>query len=213
VDKDKHRRQDERRRARVKARVSPRTGGDAVSGFTRDLSRGGMFIQTRKPFAPGTPIKVELFYPDNQVELQGVVVRALRIPGHLQGNQASGMGIRFPDSAELAKVAGLQRKARIAVGSDVVVFFGSERHHLELHDLSTSGAALLSATDVPVTGFLRIHFKLSSTGEVIELEGVPVSKRAHDGKTLIGVDFIDPTPESVARIETLIAERKGSQDE
>jgi len=210
---DKHRRQDERKRARVKARVSAKGSGESVSGFTRDLSRGGVFVQTRKPFAPGTPIKVELLYPDDQIELEGVVVRALRLPGHLQGSQASGMGIRFPDSTELARVAGLQRKARIALGSDVVVFFGSERLHFELHDLSTSGAALLSPTDLPVTGFLRIHFKLPSTGEVLELEGVPVSRRPHDGKTLIGVDFIDPTPESVARIEALIAERRGGEEE
>ena len=210
---DKHRRQDERRRARVKARVSAKGSGESVSGFTRDLSRGGVFVQTRKPFAQGTAIKVQLLYPEETVELEGVVVRALRLPGHLQGNQASGMGIRFPDSTELARVAGLQRKARIALGSDVVVFFGSERLHLELHDLSISGAALLSPTDLPVTGFLRIHFKLSSTGEVLELEGVPVSTRPHDGQTLIGVDFIDPSPESVARIEALIAERRGGEEE
>jgi hypothetical protein len=210
---ERHPRKEKRRRTRVKARISPRSGGEAVSGFTRDISSDGMFIQTRKPFAPGTPIRVELFYRDRQVNLHGVVIRALRVPSHLQAAQASGMAVRFPPSAELASVAGLPRKARITLGKDVAVFFGSERHTLELHDLSTSGAALLSAADLPDMGFVRIHFKLSSTGEIIELEGMPVSRRAFEDKTLIGVNFVNPTPEVVARIEGLIAERAGGEAE
>ncbi len=209
----KHERTAERTRTRVKVLVTKTGTEKPVTGFTRDVSTNGVFVHTRSPFPKGTPVKVELLYPDGQLDHEGVVVRSQRAPVQLQGSLQSGMGISLNESSDPAEAAGDSRDTRVPIGSDVVVFSGSERHRLKLHDLSASGAALLAERDLPEMAFVRMHFKLSSTSEVIELEGVQIDRRQLDQNVLIAINFLDPPAEFVARIEALIGERGGNEEE
>ena len=208
-----HERQAVRSRTRVRAQVTSLGSDKSLSGFTRNISRNGLYIQTRTPLAPGTPIQIELEYPGGRVNLEGVVVRAERVPMHLQGTLQSGMGIKVQPSPAMARAAGTSRPTRIPLGSDVVVFFGSERMRLKLYDLSASGAALLAEEALPEMTFVRLHLKLPSVDGVIELEGVPVGQRPIGLGWLIAINFLDPPAEFVTRIGSLIEERGGPEEE
>jgi len=210
----KQERQSERTRTRVKAVVHQAGADKSVTGFTTDISREGLFIQTRNPLPPGTPIKIELTYSDGRIDLEGVVVRAERVPVQLQGAMKAGMGIRIHPSPDMSRATGTSRPARVPLGSDVVVFFGSERLLLKLHDLSASGAALLAEEKPPDMTFVRLHLKLPSVSGVIELEGIPVGTPRQLGEhSLIAINFLDPPAEFVSRIEALLEERADGEEE
>lgn len=209
----RHRRKTERTHTRVKALVTATDSGKSFTGFTRDISRQGLFIEARIPLPPGTPLRIELDYPDGPIELEGTVVRAEKVPVQLQAALKSGMGVQLKQTDAVARAAGKKRNPRLPIGSDVVVFFGSERHRLKLHDLSATGAAFLSPRELPEMGFARLHFKLPPAAEVVEVEGVAVDTRPIDDETLIAINFIDPPPSFVQRVEALIHERDGGEEE
>lgn len=209
----KQERRSERIRTRVKARVTTAGDDKPLTGFTRDVSKESLFIQTRVPLPRGTPIEIELHYPDERVDLRGLVVRAERVPVQLQGSIKGGMAVKVRPTAAMARVAGSPRNPRIPLDSNVVVFSGSDRHRLKLHDLSATGAALLAEEDLPDLAFVRMHFKLSSGTEVIEVEGMPVGTRPYGNQSLIAINFIDPPAEFATRIESLIDARGDSEEE
>jgi hypothetical protein len=101
--------------------------------------------------------------------------------------------------------------ARVAPETEATVFFGSERHHLALQDLSASGAALTSRRQLPKIGFLRLHLRLTRASAPLEIEAVPVRQEEMDGGTLLAVRFLDPPPHVVGRIEAFIARRAPRQ--
>lgn len=181
----------------------------SITGFTRDISRDGFFVQTHQPLRPGTEVEVELIYRTHTTELDGVVVHAARVPPHLQGLETSGMGIqvRRPESPGSADGGPVRDRLRVAADTGATVFFGSERHHLVLHDLSSSGAALESAELLPEISFLRLHLRLTSVSPPVELEAVPVRQEPFGEGTLLAVRFLDPPSDVVARIEAFIARR------
>jgi Tfp pilus assembly protein PilZ len=87
---------------RTKRRLMVRYGLNEVSktGFTRNLSDSGMFIQTTQIFKPGTTIQIEVVFPSGKFAIWGRVVRARRVPAQLTSIMASGMGIKFIDSGD-----------------------------------------------------------------------------------------------------------------
>ncbi len=98
-------RRDELRRARRVA-VRFREMGDEKlrSGFTTDISHGGMFVGTNHVLPPGTRLRVEVVDPANGFVVEGVVARALRRnPTMGQRGQPSGMGVRFLQIEELVE--------------------------------------------------------------------------------------------------------------
>ncbi len=76
----------------------------SVDGFITDwavnISRGGMFINSRKPLPVGTVVKLIVSLPDAAFpfDLQGKVIR-VHEPGNADA-QAPGMGIEFVDVDE-----------------------------------------------------------------------------------------------------------------
>lgn len=209
----KQRRKSKRTRTRVKALVTKAGTDKPVTGFTRDISPEGLYIHTRAPFPPGTSIAIELHYPDERIDLEGVVVRAERVPVQMQGILKPGMGVKVRTSPGMARATGNSRNTRVPLGSDVVVFFGSERLLLKLHDLSATGAALLAEEELPEMAFVRLHLKLPTSTEVIELEGVPVETRQVGSNSLIAINFLDPPASFLSQIETLIGERGDDEQE
>jgi uncharacterized protein (TIGR02266 family) len=66
----------------------------AATVYTRDVSRGGIFLRSENPVEVGTPITVTLVLPDgNEISLEGEVAYAL--PKERAGPKGPGIGVRF----------------------------------------------------------------------------------------------------------------------
>jgi Tfp pilus assembly protein PilZ len=77
-------------RYRLKLAVKPRSVDELMTLYTRDVSRGGMFLLTKQALEIGREIEVEVFHPitDEVFTLECVVRRAT------EGQQA-GIGVEF----------------------------------------------------------------------------------------------------------------------
>ncbi len=95
------RRDDKRRARRVPVRFWKRGEDKARSGFTTNISNGGMFIGSNLVHGRGTRVRVEVLDPLNGFVVEGVVARANRSQPHMQRIRASGMGIRFVQVSDL----------------------------------------------------------------------------------------------------------------
>jgi uncharacterized protein (TIGR02266 family) len=67
---------------------------DTFASFCRNLSAGGMFLETATPMAKGTPLVIELTLPNSKRTLtlncRTAWIKQAKAPG-----EASGMGLRF----------------------------------------------------------------------------------------------------------------------
>lgn len=72
--------------------------------YSRDLSMGGIFLETREPFAAGAPIVIEFPLPGvaRRVTCPGKVVRVVP-PVENDANVVPGMGIQFNELDEETK--------------------------------------------------------------------------------------------------------------
>ncbi len=91
----------ERRRER-RVPVQIQIQYNSVDGFFQDyirnLSLGGIFIETAKPLPMNTKLRVEFCLPemDTPITADGIVVHTLRV-GRTKNPGVSGMGIRFSE--------------------------------------------------------------------------------------------------------------------
>ncbi len=110
-------------RGPISLRVDYKRLNSFFADYTKNISRGGTFIQTDRPLELGTEFLFELGVPvtdpslgDGRLRLSGVVKWVVRASEAREGRPA-GMGIRFlfPDPAEEDKltafVAKLMRQA------------------------------------------------------------------------------------------------------
>jgi len=68
----------------------------STRAWTGDLSRGGMFVHTREPLAPGRRVLVEIGLPEGPVEAVGRVAWARRVVGPKDAVDAeSGVGLQL----------------------------------------------------------------------------------------------------------------------
>ena len=91
----------ERRRTRrlpVEIQIQYETADGFFQDYIRNLSLGGIFIETSKPLPMHTKLKVQFSLPDMGAPIvaDGVVVHTLRV-GQPRNPSLSGMGIRFSD--------------------------------------------------------------------------------------------------------------------
>lgn len=87
---------DRRRTARLRKRLRVRLEPSGIRALTSDLSTGGLFIVCHRVLRPGTPVRVEIQFPDGTcVSTEGVVRRAKRLPGSVSSLVRGGMGIEF----------------------------------------------------------------------------------------------------------------------
>jgi uncharacterized protein (TIGR02266 family) len=87
----------ERQEDRIPAslRVSFTAGRQTWSVFTRDISPGGLFLKTPRPFAPGTRLSLSIALPSGDVRVEGEVRRVVeKSPG---SGLIPGIGVRFLD--------------------------------------------------------------------------------------------------------------------
>lgn len=80
---------------------------ETVSGYSMNVSPGGMFVATYRPLPPNALIDMEIVHPDKVVRTSACVVHASRFPAEFQRLFKSGMGLRFlqPDDPAIAGIA------------------------------------------------------------------------------------------------------------
>jgi uncharacterized protein (TIGR02266 family) len=85
-------------RADLIVRIDYSTVDEMFSEFTRDINEGGVFIETEKPQALGTEVKMHFNLPGGHERIE-TVGRVVRISGG-EGSAVPGMGIEFEELAE-----------------------------------------------------------------------------------------------------------------
>jgi len=77
--------------------VAYRSVGSFLTDWATNISQGGLFINTRKPLAVGTAVKIIIQLPGAAFpyELAGRVTRVTQYDNH--ANMVPGMGIEFTD--------------------------------------------------------------------------------------------------------------------
>lgn len=99
---------------RVVAQVDLHTDSNFFSGFSGDLSDGGLFVSTYLQLAPGQPVEVELSLPGGQYFSAQGRVAWLREPAAIAVDLAPGAGIVFdeldPQARKLAETFMLFRE-------------------------------------------------------------------------------------------------------
>jgi uncharacterized protein (TIGR02266 family) len=100
----------ERRRERrvpVQIQIQYESADGFFQDYIRNLSLGGIFIETEKPLPENTRLKVEFCLPEmaDPITADGIVVHTLRVGQKKQkkDNSVSGMGIRFSDLESSSK--------------------------------------------------------------------------------------------------------------
>jgi uncharacterized protein (TIGR02266 family) len=80
--------------------VAYRSVGSFLSDWATNISHGGLFINTRKPLAVGTPVKVLVQLPGASFpfELGGRVTRVTQFDN--KANMVPGMAVEFTDVDE-----------------------------------------------------------------------------------------------------------------
>lgn len=88
----------ERIRRRLMVRYGTRVADK--TGFTRNISGTGMFLQTNTVLQPGTTIQVYLKLPDREFTMWARVMWAKTAPPQLAQVIGSGMGIQFIEPSQ-----------------------------------------------------------------------------------------------------------------
>jgi hypothetical protein len=90
---------DKRGPERTKRRILVRFGDEisSRSGFTKNLSETGIFIQTNLVSRPGSMIHVELEFPEAKFTMWARVQWGKKVPPQLAHILECGMGLQFVD--------------------------------------------------------------------------------------------------------------------
>jgi hypothetical protein len=75
--------------------------GQATHAVSTNVSRTGIFLRTQQVLPNGTRLRLEVSCAGRSFLSEGVVMRALKTPSHLQAAMPSGMGVRFLHVEEL----------------------------------------------------------------------------------------------------------------
>jgi len=97
--------EDRRKGTRVPAevKVDYRTVGSFITDYSKDLSQGGIFVQTSLPLAVDQRVRLRITLPGRELPfaLDGVV-RWVRSP---QDSESPGMGVEFEEFDEATREA------------------------------------------------------------------------------------------------------------
>jgi len=75
--------------------------GQGNRAISTNVSRTGIFVRTQMVLPSGTRMRLAVGHSGRSFTIEGVVMRALRSPAHLQSVMPSGMGVRFLGAEEL----------------------------------------------------------------------------------------------------------------
>jgi len=82
----------------VQIQIQYQTADGFFQDYIRNLSLGGIFIETSKPLPMNTKLRVEFRLPEMSaaISADGIVVHTFRL-GQVKNPTVSGMGIRFSE--------------------------------------------------------------------------------------------------------------------
>ncbi len=75
--------------------------GQGSRAVSTNVSRTGIFVRTQMVLPSGSRMRLAIGHTGRSFTVEGVVMRALRSPAHLQSVMPSGMGVRFLSAEEL----------------------------------------------------------------------------------------------------------------
>src|SRR5437868_5243004 len=75
--------------------------GQAHRSVSTNVSRTGIFVRTQSVLPSGTRLRLEIGHTGRSFVVEGIVMRAIKTPAHLQAVMPSGMGIRFLTAEQL----------------------------------------------------------------------------------------------------------------
>ena len=99
------RRRDERLPKRARMDYRDTTGGNFLYEYTSNISKGGIFIETRDPLPVGTEVEMKFQPPgmDEILEIVGTVMWVNPFRPDADENPNPGMGIQFGALSDEAK--------------------------------------------------------------------------------------------------------------
>jgi uncharacterized protein (TIGR02266 family) len=140
-------RKDPRRKSlNLTVRYKSATVAEFVEDYSYDISRGGLFIKTTKPFPTGTLLKFEVRIGEEQTVIDGVGRVAWRRERTLGANKPAGMGIKFIRIADEC-VALIQKAVDQHEGADGQFEEGAREQGVFLSEPPVN----LKTTDAPAT--------------------------------------------------------------
>ena len=218
-----------RAHARVSASLLVKIANDDGSFdeyITRDISMGGIFIQTNRFRDIGDDLELLLCFVDGQEEIAvlGEVVRVIKSDEQSKGVPGPiGMGIRFNvvepklkdelkqflDSLLELTGAGTREHHRVKARLSLKLKFEGNAKKALLNDISKGGLFLETDEDFNLTDRIEINLVHPTTGERVDTVGEIVHKKEWLDKKQqvrqgIGVRFIDMTDEKKKLIAQFI---------
>lgn len=186
-------REDRRKNARRRCRLRVRFWNDELegSGFTCDISRGGMYVETDVKLEKGTRLHFELKLETGSFFAEGVVARKISVPRSVRPVMKAGVGVRFMDLTEAIR----------KVSSDPEPYDGLELDLTDLAELVTvyvrdikRGGLFVPAEKPPeVQSIVTIRLLLPEPHGSIEVRGevIHVMERPSGvGISLLEVDQV-----------------------
>ncbi len=158
---------------------------------------------------------IELAFSGGTIRLDGVVADVRKTEAQLRAIQVSGMGVEVGYSKDQLRklVTDPLPKRRININSAVVLYLGSDSRELKLSNLSASGAALISDSELPEILFVWMTFSLTDSSSPIEISGIPVRSEETEDGILIGMRFLNPPDRVIEEIEEFIRAQTAESNE
>ncbi len=159
--------------------------------------------------------KVRLGFSGRTIQLDGVADWIGKAEAKRWAIQVSGRGVEVAFSREQVKelVTDPRPEGRVEIESTAVVYFGNDHCQLQIRNLSTSGAALISDSKLPEESFVRMVFRVTESSHPIEINGILVRSEETEDGILIAMRFLDPPNSFIARIEELIHNQEENSTE
>ena len=185
---DPSRRQSPRIKARLKVRF--KNANAFISEYTQNISKGGLFVRTKKPCASGSMVEVVLVVPDTEQEVTAVgeVCHVVDAEAATEA-QPAGMGLELKEISPEAKAMieayisdklkeaspadGLGRREHRRYETRIRVRFGSLEALMEeySHNLSHGGVFIRTSNPKPLNEKLKIILAHPVTQEEMILDG------------------------------------------
>ncbi len=159
--------------------------GQGSRAISTNISRTGIFVRTQMVLPSGTRMRLAVGHGGRSFTVEGVVMRALRSPAHLQSVMPSGMGVRFMTSEELLE----ELLPAIDFQAEERVPGGIGAPSAAVVESATSSASQPSSGAFPTAGPAATPPPRSSPGATPPPPGKPGAGMA--GAT--GKDAIEPT--------------------
>ena len=201
--------------------------------YTRNISKGGIFIKTQNPLPPQTAIEIKLFLPDEPEPIEGVGEVVHIIPPELAEERGwdAGMGVQFVDFEETMQKK-LERYIYSRIKENPRLIQDRRKHPrakirmkvrfpdlttlLEnfAKDISQGGIFIPTNNPKPVGTVMNLTLIHPDTKEEIEVKGevvrVVTEKEVFENKEQnltpgMGIKFIDLTPEQELALERFLA--------